>query len=333
MTNAKDTTPEGYIYFGKGPLKVQNLDCIEGLVAAYAGVKDIWKINRFSGNSHYNEYAIKAGSELARLNGLEETPKKVLTSNPKPATIPTMKYTIPDQSLAPKQFEGYVYVGNEAFDDIGMEGVGCFGGYFEYSEQIKTGFGPYGRSLHRYLPENSPLLEKYFMKTTPKTEKKPMKKITLTVVSLWKNDSGERIEKDSSVVAFKVASEGHEYEDAFKTKSGIEIRSSSCPQFHSECKVFYINGTAVDQNNNILLVTKEDFKAITKAVEEYNAKFAAPKVLYTATFFYDAKKGSKSRRLVDVYEENDEFIFGLDQDKKGVRKFLKTGIVGNIVKV
>jgi hypothetical protein len=194
------------------------------------------------------------------------------------------------------------------------------------------GYGAYSSGVPRYIPKNSPLLEKFFMKTTPQT-KKTMKKITLTEVSLWKNDSGELFEKDSNVIAFKVASEGHEYADAFKTKNGIEIRSKCCPEFQSENKVFYINGETTDRDNSILLVTQADFKAITKAVEEYNAKFAAPKVLRTVTFFYNADKGSKSRRLVDVYEENDKFIFGFDQDKKGVRKFLKTGIVGNIVKV
>ena len=107
MSYAKDTTPEGYIYFGEGPLKVLN----EGHnydVATFCS-DNKWDTGAWAGNGDF-EYAIKAGSELARLNGLEETPKKVLTSNPKAVNIPTMKYTIPDQSLAPKQFKGYVYV-------------------------------------------------------------------------------------------------------------------------------------------------------------------------------------------------------------------------------
>ena len=53
-------------------------------------------------------------------------------------------------------------------------------------------------------------------------------------------------------------------------------------------------------------------------------KVFTPKVLKTVTFFYEDKKGKTGRRMVDVTEENDTYIKGIDSDKGEFRQFLRS---------
>lgn len=72
--NMKDTVPDGYLFYGKGPLKNPSqkytLD-----ICMYVNNSWSWNNRYWMGNDDTCYYAIKEGSELAKLNGLTKEEK------------------------------------------------------------------------------------------------------------------------------------------------------------------------------------------------------------------------------------------------------------------
>ena len=60
--------PKGYIYFGKGPLKVRSHK-LDPDIACIVDARDIWETG-YEGCNPTCHYALRKGSEIARLNGL-----------------------------------------------------------------------------------------------------------------------------------------------------------------------------------------------------------------------------------------------------------------------
>ncbi len=326
----KSTVPEGYIYFGKGPLKVLNSLTTEiNCVAACFGFGDKkWEIGDYTGSSAFNEYAIKAGTELARLNGLE--PEK----RPLPTVPPSL----------PKLPDHLVYVGEGPFDWMRESRVGAFDlfGVSMSSREWTNKLGYYGDCIPRALPKDSPLLKKYFilpetstndLTSAPETSiMTPMNKKTELELTFVSND---KIQTPNGYIAFQITKqENVKRYDSFMASNGIVIESRAHPKY-SGGGIFYIRGHLLEMNDRILVTTKEAFDRIKVAVAEFLKARNTPVILKTVTFFYkNEKNGQKKRRLVDVYVDDRDAIEGNDKDvTEGTpyRRFLKKNIIGDVV--
>lgn len=72
IDKARSTVPEGFIFYGYGPVKHPSYNT-NGDIVGFNG--DTWSLYGCYGNSKTVIYALRAGSEIARLNGLEPYPK------------------------------------------------------------------------------------------------------------------------------------------------------------------------------------------------------------------------------------------------------------------
>lgn len=167
------------------------------------------------------------------------------------------------------------------------------------------------------------------MKTQPHTKQMKLKLQVL---------NSDEIQVPSGMVAFRIVEQdGFEYRKIY-TANEYDFQSVFLPDFDDGAYPrtrFYVCGGHKDQNNRIMVIPRVKYERLVTAIDSLLKKENAPKILYTATFFYkNEKNGSQKRRMIEVLTENDTHLAGNDKDDDGKYKnFLKANVIGAVDKV
>lgn len=164
------------------------------------------------------------------------------------------------------------------------------------------------------------------MKTQPKMKLK-LQKLT-----------SDEIQVPSDMVAFRIVEQ--EGFDRRKIYSANEYDFSVVftPDFDERPysrSHFYLRGDYKNRDNRIMVIPRVKYDKLVAAIDSLLKAENAPKILYTATFFYkNEKNGSQKRRMIEVLKEDATYLEGNDKDDNGAyKKFLKANVIGAIDKI
>lgn len=306
--------PSGFINYGQGPLKVE---------ATGKQIYDV--IGRSLNDSNWTEnlegwgaetyYALREGSEIARLNGLGVSPLPEGVIPAPDGTIffgkgPLKVEASRDNRNDVFSFDGATWRSNRTGD--------CAAFYYALRQNSEI-------AKLNGLTDNT---------TEPQTPMKTRPNMKLKLQRLLTSE----IQLPSDMVAFRIVEQEGFVDQKLYEADGHSFKAVQFPDFPiTACGLprLYLRGSEKCRDNRIMVIPRVKYDKLVAAIDSLLKTENAPKILYTATFFYkNEKNGSQKRRMIEVLKEDDSYLEGNDKDDNGAyKKFLKANVIGTIDKI
>jgi hypothetical protein len=111
--------PNDFIYCGYGPLKVKAIGKNTKDVAGAQPNEANWTIGGLGGYGETNHYALRKGSEIARLNGLEDKKESTMKTQPHTKQMKLKLQVLNDNEIqVPTNMVAFRIVEQEAFSHM-----------------------------------------------------------------------------------------------------------------------------------------------------------------------------------------------------------------------